>query len=293
MRRSIFAPTNLAATLAAALLMTMALARPAAAQVEQQALVDRSTLAVQEMLGAAGPADAGYYNDAVTMLRRARAVMICPRVFRAGFILGGQGGSCVLMARDGAGSWSSPAFYSLGAGSLGLQIGVQDAMVLMMVLTDKGLSALMDSQFKVGADASIAVATIGAGISGSTTAAVGADIVTFAKTRGLYAGIALDGSLLSSRSDWNRVYYNQSVAARQIVVDMAAHNPGADPLRGALMRFGGAPAAAAPAQPYQQQPQGYQPQGNQPQGNQPQGFQTQGYQPPPAYQGGVQSQPLR
>lgn len=280
MRRSIFAPIPLAG----ALLLTTALcaggARPAVAQVEQQALVDRSTLAVQEMLGAAGPANAAHYNDAVTMLRRARAVMVCPRVFRAGFILGGQGGSCVLLARDGAGSWSSPAFYSLGSGSLGFQIGVQDAMVMMMVLTDKGLSALMDSQFKVGADASIAVATIGGGIAGSTTAAVGADIVTFAKTRGLYAGIALDGSLLSTRSDWNRAYYGQSVGARQIVVDMAAHNPGADPLRGALMRFGGAPAATA-AQPYQQQ--------------QPQSFQQPGYQPPPSYQqgGGVQAEPLR
>ncbi|PWC29783.1 lipid-binding SYLF domain-containing protein [Teichococcus aestuarii] len=283
MRRSIFAPIPLAG----ALLLTTALcaggARPAAAQVEQQALVDRSTLAVQEMLGAAGPADAAHYNDAVTMLRRARAVMVCPRVFRAGFILGGQGGSCVLLARDGAGSWSSPAFYSLGSGSLGFQIGVQDAMVMMMVLTDKGLSALMDSQFKVGADASIAVATIGGGIAGSTTAAVGADIVTFAKTRGLYAGIALDGSLLSTRSDWNRAYYGQSVGARQIVVDMAAHNPGADPLRGTLMRFGGAPAATA-AQPYQQQQQ-----------QQPQSFQQPGYQPPPSYQqgGGVQAEPLR
>ncbi|PHK96024.1 hypothetical protein CR162_05360 [Pseudoroseomonas rhizosphaerae] len=276
MRRSIFAPI----ALAGALLLASALARPAAAQMEQQALVDRSTLAVQEMLGAAGGADAAHYNDAVTMLRRARAVMVCPRVFRAGFILGGQGGSCVLLARDGAGSWSSPAFYSLGAGSLGLQIGVQDAMVMMMVLTDKGLSALMDSQFKVGADASIAVATVGAGISGATTAAVGADIVTFAKTRGLYAGIALDGSLISARSDWNRVYYGQSVGARQIVVDMAAHNPGADPLRGALMRFGGAPAATA-APSYQQQ--------------QPQGFQQPNYQPPPSYQqgGGVQAEPLR
>lgn len=282
MRRSIFAPIPLAGALLLMTALCAGGARPAVAQVEQQALVDRSTLAVQEMLGAAGPADAGHYNDAVTMLRRARAVMVCPRVFRAGFILGGQGGSCVLLARDGAGSWSSPAFYSLGSGSLGFQIGVQDAMVMMMVLTDKGLSALMDSQFKVGADASIAVATIGGGIAGSTTAAVGADIVTFAKTRGLYAGIALDGSLLSTRSDWNRAYYGQSVGARQIVVDMAAHNPGADPLRGALMRFGGAPAATA-AQPYQQQQQ------------QPQGFQQPGYQPPPSYQqgGGVQAEPLR
>ena len=257
-----------------------ALPRPAQAQQEQQALVDRSTLAVQEMLGSGNGENAAHFNDAIALLRRARAVMVCPRVFKAGFILGGQGGSCVMLARDGAGSWSSPAFYSLGSGSIGFQIGVQDAMVMMVILTDKGLSALMDSQFKLGADASIAVATIGGGISGSTTAAVGADIVTFAKTRGLFAGVSLDGSLLSSRSEWNRAYYGQSLGARQIVVDMAAHNPGADPLRGALMRFGSAPQGLAPAAPGAASGQA---------------FQTPGYQAPPAYQqgGGVQAQPLR
>ena len=236
---------------------------------EEQALVDRATLTVQEMLsGSEGP-----QTDAVGLLRRARAVMVCPRIFRAGFIVGGQGGSCVLMARDGAGSWSSPAFYSLGAGSIGFQIGVQDAQVMMMILTDKGLSALLDSQFKIGADASVAVATIGGGIAGATTAAAGADIVTIAKARGLYAGLALDGSLMSSRSESNRAYYGRDSSSRQIVIDMAAHNPGADPLRAALMRFGaGGAQPAAAAQPQYQAAPDYQ---------------------PPAYQQGVTATPLR
>lgn len=288
MRRSIFPKALLAAGLMAVAALT-GQARPALAQVEEQALVDQSTLAVQEMLGNGEGGNAAHFNDAITLLRRARAVMVCPRVFRAGFIFGGQGGSCVLLARDGAGSWSSPAFYGIGSGSVGLQIGVQDAMIMMMILTDKGLSALMDSQFKIGADASIAVAVIGGGISGSTTAAVGADIVTFAKTRGLYAGISLDGSLLSANSARNRAYYGQSYGARQIVVDMAAHNPGADPLRAALMRYGAAGNAQALSQG------GYPQQGAQQPGGYPQGIPAQqGYQPPPSYSsGGVQAQPLR
>jgi lipid-binding SYLF domain-containing protein len=168
----------------------------------------------------------------------------------------------------------------MGSGSIGFQIGVQDAQVMMMILTDKGLSALMDSQFKIGADASIAVATVGGGIAGSTTAAVGADIVTVARTRGLFAGIALDGSLLSSRSESNRVFYGQSYSARQIVIDMAAHNPGADPLRAMLMRLGppnnpSAPATSASGATAQ-----------------PQGQAMPTYQPP-AYQGGVQATPLQ
>ncbi|MBV1795998.1 lipid-binding SYLF domain-containing protein [Siccirubricoccus sp. G192] len=228
--------------LAALLPAAPARAQDAAASGEAQALVDRATLAVQEMLGVG---DSGARADGIRMLRRARAAMVCPRIFRAGFILGGEGGGCVLLARDAAGSWSSPAFYGMASGSIGFQIGVQDMQVLMLIMTERGLGAIMDSQFKIGADASIAIATIGAGIEGSTTSAAGADIVAVARARGLFAGLALEGSLLSSRSEWNRDYYGREASPRQIVLRMEAHNPGADPLRAVLMRFG----AGAPAQP--------------------------------------------
>ena len=224
-----------------------AMPRLALAQSEQQGLVDRATLTVQEMLT---EGDENAVRDANRLLRQTRAVLVCPRLFRAGFIFGGQGGDCVLTARDGAGSWSSPAFYTIGSASFGFQIGIQDAQVMMLILTDKGLRAVMDSQVKLGADASVALATIGGGIAGATTTAVGADIVGYARTRGLYAGISLEGSLLSSRSDFNSGYYGRPVATRQIVLDMQVHNPAADPLRAALMRYGagggGAPVAQGP-----------------------------------------------
>ncbi|MCO6415900.1 lipid-binding SYLF domain-containing protein [Siccirubricoccus sp. KC 17139] len=212
---------------------------------EEQALVDRATLTVQDILGGGND-----HLDAARMLRRARAALVCPRIFRAGFFFGGEGGGCVLVGRDAAGSWSSPAFYSIGSGSFGLQAGIQDAQMLLLIMNDRALNAVLDSQFKFGADASIAVATIGGSVEASTTAAVGADILAFARTRGLFAGLTLEGSLLSSRSEWNRSYYQQDVSARQIVVAMQAYNPGADPLRAALMRFGsGGPAAAAAPAP--------------------------------------------
>jgi len=213
------------------------------AQSEAQALVDRSTLTVQDMLVADDP---NQQANAVSLLRRARAVVVCPRVFRAGFVFGGQGGDCVLTARDGAGSWSSPAFYTIGSASFGLQIGLQDAQVMMLILTDRGLNAVMDSQVKLGADASVAVATVGAGIAGATTTAVGADIVGYARSRGLYAGLTLEGSLLSSRSDFNAAYYGRPLGTREIVVAMQAHNPASDPLRAALMQHGGAAPAGPP-----------------------------------------------
>jgi SH3 domain-containing YSC84-like protein 1 len=229
-----------------ALLLALLLlaARPALADGEAQGLVDRSTLSLQEVLG---EGDQAARDDAQGFLRRARAVVVCPQVFRAGFILGGQGGGCVMVARDAAGSWSSPAFYGLASGSVGLQIGVQDMQILMLVMSDRGLTALMDSQFKLGADVSVAVATVGAGLAGATTAAAGADIIAFARTRGLFAGVALEGSLLTACSALNRAYYGQDISARQIVVAMQVHNPGADPLRAALMRFGSAPTPTASA----------------------------------------------
>jgi lipid-binding SYLF domain-containing protein len=202
----------------------------ARAQTEQQTLVDRSTLAVQEMVGG-DPS-----SDARGLLRQARGVMICPRVFKAGFFFGGQGGSCVMVGRLQTG-WTGPAFYGLGSGSFGLQIGIQDAEILFIVLTEKGLHALLDSQFKIGPDAGIAFATLGTGVAGATTAALRADVVAFARARGLYIGISLDGSLIGQRSDWNQTYYGHPMAAQQIVLQGEGTNPGAEPLREVLGRL--------------------------------------------------------
>ena len=215
-----------------AALVALLLPVAAHAQSEQQTLVDRATLTVQEML-----ADKNA-SEARNLMRKSKGVMVCPRIFKAGFILGGQGGGCIMAGRTRNG-WTNPAFYGLGSGSIGFQIGIQDAQIIFIVLTEKGLQALLDSQFKIGADASVAVATIGAGVSGSTTAALNADIVAFATTRGLFAGVSLDGSLISTRSDWNQEYYGQPMAAQQLVISNQGNNPGADPLREMLSRFAG------------------------------------------------------
>jgi lipid-binding SYLF domain-containing protein len=239
----------------AALTLLPVLAR---AQSEQQALVDRAALTVQDIFGAPRP------GDPANWLRRARAVMICPRVFRIGFIFGVSGGECVLLARDAAGSWSAPAFYELRSGSFGLQAGIQDGETVLMIMSGRALAAIMDSQFKIGGDASITVATAGAGVEGDTTAALRADILASSLARGLYVSIALNGSLLASDTDWNRAYYGRDLAARQIVVQMAANNPGADPLRAILTRYGApalpvARAYYAPAPAYAAPPPAYAP----------------------------------
>jgi lipid-binding SYLF domain-containing protein len=198
-----------------------------------QELVDSSTLALESLM------DGNEGAQVQQFLRQAKAVVICPNIFRAGFIFGGEGGGCVMVARAAAGSWSDPAFYGLGSGSFGLQVGVQNAEVLMLIMTNGGLNALLNSQFKIGADAGLTVATLGAGVNGSMSTALDADILTFSKTQGLYGGVSLQGSILSNDSGAEQSYYGNVTDARQIVVDMQGNNPGANPLRAMLSRYGG------------------------------------------------------
>jgi lipid-binding SYLF domain-containing protein len=140
----------------------------------------------------------------------------------------------------------------MGGASIGFQAGMQDAQVMLLIMTDRGLRAIMDNQFKLGADAIATFIDLGGGIEGATTAALSADIVGFTRARGLYAGISLSGSLLASKSDWNQAYYGRPMAAQQIVINMEATNPAADPLRQILIRYGQqsetvvAPALPAP-----------------------------------------------
>jgi lipid-binding SYLF domain-containing protein len=218
----------LAASLAATL------ATPVAALADSpQHLVDSATLSIEDMMGGSQGSQAQQF------LRRARAVVICPNIFRAGFIFGGEGGGCVMVSRGVNGGWSMPAFYGLGSGSFGFQAGVQNAQVMMMVMTSGGLNALLNSQFKIGADAGLTVATLGAGVNGSMSTALDADIITFSKTQGLYGGISLAGSILSNDSGAEQAYYGTSTDARAIVVNMQGNNPGANPLRATLTKFGG------------------------------------------------------
>jgi SH3 domain-containing YSC84-like protein 1 len=223
--------------LATALALVPVLAR---AQADQQALVDRSTLALQDSMLL------NVSQQPRTSLPNARAVVICPQIFKAGFFFGGAGGDCVLVARAANGTWSYPAFYTIGSFSFGLQIGVQDSEIIMMVMTNRGLNALLNASFKIGVGGSLAIAVIGGGIQGDTTAAVGADIVAFSIARGAFAGVSLEGSGLDSLTGWDQKYYGQPVDARQIVMNMQGRNPGADPLRELLTRYGTPVPAPAP-----------------------------------------------
>jgi lipid-binding SYLF domain-containing protein len=184
------------------------------------------------MDGAQGSAAASY-------LKRAKAVVICPNIFRAGLVFGGEGGACVMSARAAGGAWSYPAFYNLGGGTFGAQIGVQNSQVMMMVLTGPGLDNLLNSQVKFGGEAGASAATYGTGVAGGMSTDLNTDIVVFSKSQGLYGGATISGSSLSNDVNAQQSYYGTALSARQIIIDMQGSNSGANPLRSTLARYGG------------------------------------------------------
>lgn len=152
---------------------------------------------------------------------QARAILIVPKVVRAGFIFGGSGGRGVLVARDETGAWVGPAFYTLGTASVGFQAGVQVSEVAVLVMTQKGLDGLLASSVKVGPDAAVAAGPVGAGIKQDITA----DLVSFSRSKGLYGGLNLNGSVISANYDWNQGYYDQPVTPVDILVRKEVSSP--------------------------------------------------------------------
>lgn len=168
-------------------------------------------------------------------LAKARGVLIYPQVLKAGFILGGSGGSGVLMVRDEqTGKWFGPAFYTMGSASLGLQAGASSAEVLMLINSQKALDSLYTNKVKLGGDASVAVGPKGQG----TGASIAADFVVYAKAKGAYAGLAVDGSVLDVRENLNNAYYGKAVTPADIVVKREVSNPAAKTLQDALAKTG-------------------------------------------------------
>ena len=159
-------------------------------------------------------------------LNRAQAVLIAPQITRAGFIFGGSGGRAVLLARDGR-VWVGPAFYNLATVSVGFQAGIDVSEAIIVVMTEKGLNSLLASSFKMGGDASIAAGPVGAGARSTVTA----DLITFTRARGVFGGVNLDGTVVSTNIPWNDAYFGKSnVLPPDILIRKTVSNPNAAPL---------------------------------------------------------------
>jgi SH3 domain-containing YSC84-like protein 1 len=201
----------------------------ARAETDQQVVVDRARKTIEDLR------HDNAFGNARQLLRRARAVLIVPRLYKGGFIVGGEGGTGVLLVRGVSNVWSDPAFYAIGAASFGLQAGLERSEAVLLVMTQKGLDALLRDQFKVGAQAGIAVATLGSGVEGAIGGASGPDIVVWSSSSGVYAGISLDGSIIRAQADDNQAYYGRPVSARDILFGHAGSAPHAAALRRALV----------------------------------------------------------
>ncbi len=202
----------------------------AADKAEAQAIVDKAKGTLTDLM------NDSKFSWMHQFIEQAKGVVIFPQVIKGGFVVGGTGGTGVLLVRDPeTGTWSEPAFYTLGSVTLGLQIGGEAAEVVMLAMSQKAIDSLMSSSVKLGGDASVAVGPIGAGAKGSATIPqVNADFVSFTKAKGLYAGLNLEGSVLAVRSSLNESYYGATVGPRDILYGKKAANPGADDLRSEL-----------------------------------------------------------
>lgn len=208
------------------------LPRPAEAN-EAQKLIDDSTSMVKSML-----ADEEW-ADFHALLEQARAVVLIPDFLEAGFLVGGAGGQCLIIARSGSDqSWSPPSFCLVGEASLGVQIGFQKSEMIMLVMTDGALAEIADGTAKFGGDAGLAVGMVGAGIKGSTTLNFDKDIYAFSRNQGLFGGIAIDGGWIGPDSDYNQAYYGRAVTARHILFDRRVANPATNQLIAALKKKG-------------------------------------------------------
>ena len=193
-----------------------------------QEIVDSSKTTLENF--AADP-DMEWFRDHI---KNAKAILIVPSLVKAGFIFGGSGGSGALLARDAkTGEWTYPAFYTMGSVTWGLQIGAEVAEVVLLVMSEAGMNSLLASSFKLGADASVAAGPVGAGAKAST-----ADILSFSRAKGVFGGLTLEGSVISTRDGWNEEYYGKALTPVNILVQHEVSNAQADPLRKALMAVG-------------------------------------------------------
>lgn len=195
----------------------------------QQVLVDRAALTLEKFIN----------DPEMDWLQKnlpyAKGVFIVPTLVKAGFIWGGSGGNGVLLKRDQeTNTWSPPGFYGMGSVSFGLQIGASVAEVVMLIMTRRGMESIYTSNVKLGGNASVAAGPIGIGAEGATSITMSADMVSFIRAKGAYAGVSLDGALIKISQNANRAYYGREVRPVDIFVQRAVDNPGSAKLRGIL-----------------------------------------------------------
>jgi lipid-binding SYLF domain-containing protein len=153
-----------------------------------------------------------------SVLEKTEGIAVFPGTLKGGFIIGGQHGRGILSARvEGSRAWSVPGFMTVTGGSFGAQIGAQAVDLVLVVINKRGLQKMMSNEFKVGADAGVAAGPVGRDASVGTDIQMHAEILSYSRSRGLFAGINLNGSSIRSDDDANQRFYGKSVKTADII----------------------------------------------------------------------------
>lgn len=211
---------HLSGFLAIVLVSSLGLTAPTRAQQEEAERLRQATVVLKELK------DAPDVSVPNWVAEKAVAVAVFPSVKKGGLVVGGHFGRGVLSAKSAkSGTWSSPAFLTLTGGSVGVQIGGQAVDLVLVVMDDRGLQQLLKNQFKIGGDASVAAGPVGRDAEASTDIQMRAKILSYSRTRGLFAGVTLKGSTIRQDRDANERFYGRAYQSTEIV----------------LSRLGGAP----------------------------------------------------
>jgi lipid-binding SYLF domain-containing protein len=190
-----------------------------AASDEGRRVADATTV-LDEIMGAADKAVPR------SIMERAEGIAVFPSLIRGGLVVGGQRGRGILSARDTkTGEWSSPAFLTITGGSIGAQFGAQAIDLVLVINDQRGLEQLVKNQFRIGADAAVAAGPVGRDASASTDLQLRAQILSYSRARGLFAGVTLNGSTIRQDRDANERYYGTAYRTGQIVFDGLAGSP--------------------------------------------------------------------
>lgn len=180
---------------------------------EAEGIINQATLTWQNFMQ--DPDLSGFRTN----VKGAQGVLIFPKLMKGAFVFGIEGGNGVLLVRnEKSGNWSAPAFYEISSASFGLQAGVETSEAILIVQTVNGIESLLSSTIKLGADASAVMGPKGSGIGGATSMSMGKDFVTYARTKGAFVGLSVEGASIRTRDDLNKTYYGSPVRPSDILL---------------------------------------------------------------------------
>lgn len=197
---------------------------------------DRLTAATDTLTDMMNASDHGIPHD---LLDKAKCIVVIPGMKKAGFIIGAKYGSGFASCRSAGGAWSAPAAMSVQGGSVGFQIGASDTDVVIIVMNDKGMDHLLQDKFTLGGEGSIAAGPVGRTASAETDAMMHAEMLSYSRSRGLFAGVSLEGATLHKDADADRELYGRDVNSREILTGTVQPPAGASAFESALKQDAG------------------------------------------------------